>query len=148
MPELPAVETVRRLLEPAMEGARFDDVLLRRRDLREPFPRRFRERVVGQTALSVDRRAKYLLVPLSSGETLLMHLGMSGWFRVDEGRDTPHDHVVFLMSSGAVVTFNDPRRFGLMDLVAAGKLATHPALSRLGPEPLSSEFDGRALARA
>lgn len=148
MPELPEVETVRRLLSPAMQGARFDDVLLRRRDLRRPFPRRFRERLLGQTVRSVDRRAKYLLVPLSSGETLLVHLGMSGWFRVDEGSDVPHDHVVFAMSSGAVVVFNDPRRFGLIDLLPAGKLATHPVLSRLGPEPLSAEFDGHALARA
>jgi formamidopyrimidine-DNA glycosylase len=148
MPELPEVETVRRRLAPAMSGARFEDVTLRRGDLREPFPRRFRERLLGQTALSVDRRAKYLLVPLSSGDTLLMHLGMSGWFRVDEGSGLPHDHVVFHMSSGAIVAFNDPRRFGLMDLVDRGKLATHPALSRLGPEPLSPEFDGAALARA
>lgn len=148
MPELPEVETVRRQLAPAMARARFDEVTLRRRDLREPFPRRFRERLIGQTALAVDRRAKYLVVPLSSGETLLMHLGMSGSFRVGDGDTVPHDHVVFHMSSGAVVTFNDPRRFGLMDLAPLGKLETHGALSQLGPEPLSLEFDGYALARA
>ena len=148
MPELPEVETVRRELAPAMAGARFDDVTLRRRDLREPFPRRFRERLVGQTALAVDRRAKYLVIPLSSGETLLMHLGMSGSFRVNGDGTIAHDHVVFRMSTGAVVTFNDPRRFGLMDLVPVGRLDAHPALSRLGPEPLSPEFDGYALARA
>jgi formamidopyrimidine-DNA glycosylase len=148
MPELPEVETVRRQLAPAMERARFDEVTLRRRDLREPFPRRFRERLLGQTALSVDRRAKYLLVPLSSGETLLMHLGMTGSFRVEDGGTVPHDHVVFHMSSGAVVTFNDPRRFGLMDIVPIGELEAHPALSQLGPEPLSAAFDGYALARA
>ena len=148
MPELPEVETVRRLLSPAMRGARFDEVLLRRRDLRLPFPRRFRERLIGRTALSVDRRAKYLLVPLSSGETLMMHLGMSGWFRVNEGSGVPHDHVVFAMSSGALVVFNDPRRFGLIDLIPEDGLAKHPVLSRLGPEPLSPQFDGYALARA
>ena len=148
MPELPEVETVRRRLAPVMTDARFEEVTLRRRDLRDVFPRGFRDRLRGQIALSVDRRAKYLLVPLSSGETLLMHLGMSGSFRVADEDTVPHDHVVFHMSSGAVVTFNDPRRFGLMDLVRAGELDTHPALSRLGPEPLSPAFDGHALARA
>ena len=148
MPELPEVEIVRRELAPAMERARFADVVLRRRNLRGPFPRRFRERLVGAGVIAVDRRAKYLVVPISSGETLLMHLGMSGSFRVGDPRPIPHDHVVFHMSSGAVVTFNDPRRFGLMDLVPAGKLATHPALNAMGPEPLSAAFDGGALARA
>ena len=148
MPELPEVETVRRELAPAMERARFADVALRRRDLRGPFPRRFRERLVGADVIAVERRAKYLVVPLSSGETLLMHLGMSGSFRVGEAGTIPHDHVVFHMSSGAVVTFNDPRRFGFMDLVPAGRLARHPALSAMGPEPLSAGFDGFALARA
>jgi formamidopyrimidine-DNA glycosylase len=148
MPELPEVETVRRELAPAMERARFSDVVLRRRDLRESFPRRFRERLVGQQVIAVERRAKYLMLPLSSGETLLMHLGMSGSFRVGDAATIPHDHVVFHMSSGAVVTFNDPRRFGLMDLVPPGKLAAHPALTAMGPEPLSPAFDGFALARA
>jgi formamidopyrimidine-DNA glycosylase len=152
MPELPEVEAVRRRLKPAMARKRFTDVILRRPDLRTPFPPRFSARLRGQTALDVLRRAKYLLVPLSSGETLLMHLGMSGWFTVarrepnrDGGR---HDHVVFHMSGGGVVTFTDARRFGFMDLVATGELAAHPALSRLGPEPLSDHFDAEALARA
>jgi formamidopyrimidine-DNA glycosylase len=131
-----------------MEHARFTDVILRRRDLRQPFPKRFRERLVGEKVKAVERRAKYLVVPLSSGETLVMHLGMSGSFRVGDADTIPHDHVVFHMSSGAIVTFNDPRRFGLMDLVPAGKLATHPALGAMGPEPLSPVFDGLALARA
>ena len=148
MPELPEVESVRKHIAPAMEHARFTEVVLRRRDLRDPFPRRFRERLVGEKVMAVERRAKYLVVPLSSGETLVMHLGMSGSFRVGDALTIPHDHVVFHMSSGAVVTFNDPRRFGLMDLVPRGKLATHPALSAMGPEPLSVAFDGFALARA
>jgi formamidopyrimidine-DNA glycosylase len=149
LPELPEVETVRRLIAPVMVGARVDDVALRRSDLRDPFPARFRARVRGQTVLALDRRAKYLLGALSSGETLLMHLGMSGWFRVEPEIDAGrHDHVSFYMSSGAVVTFNDPRRFGFMDLVPRGKLAEHPTLSNLGPEPLSAEFDAFALARA
>lgn len=134
-----------------MAGQRFVRVTVRRPDLRIPFPNRFSARLAGRTALGVQRRAKYLVVPLSSGETLLMHLGMSGSFRVARQRhesDGRHDHVVFEMSSGAVVTFNDPRRFGFMDLVPAAAIAEHPALSTLGPEPLSAEFDAAALARA
>lgn len=134
-----------------MEHARIVEVSIGRPDLRIPFPRDFTARLKGQTIASLDRRAKYLLAALSSHETLLMHLGMSGSFRVDAaGRDErrPHDHVVFHMSSGAVVRFNDPRRFGFMDLVPDAALASHPALSALGPEPLSAEFDGGTLARA
>ena len=151
MPELPEVEAVRRRLEPAMAGKRFVRVIVRRPDLRTPFPEHFRARLTGRTAMAVQRRAKYLLVPLSSGETLVMHLGMSGSFEVDvdrrEPEDARHDHVVFHMSSRAVITFNDPRRFGFMDLLAADALATHPILSRLGPEPLSATFSAAALAK-
>ena len=130
MPELPEVESVRRRIEPAMRGARIERVLLRRKNLRRPFPRAFASRLEGRRIRSVDRRGKYLLVALDSGETLLMHLGMSGSFRVDRGskRRTPaaedagdrHDHVVFTLSNGMTVTFNDPRRFGLMDLLGDG----------------------------
>jgi formamidopyrimidine-DNA glycosylase len=155
LPELPEVESVRRRLAPAMTGARFKRVTLRRPDLRIPFPRRFAARLTGETVVSLTRRAKYLVAELSSGETLLMHLGMSGWFRVDRsarGRATAapglHDHVVFEMSTGAVVTFNDPRRFGFMDLLTPRQLTAHPALSTLGPEPLSKEFDASSLAMA
>lgn len=134
-----------------MTDARFDDVEVRRPDLRKPFPKRFRVRLAGQTVLVLSRRAKYLLATLSSSETLLIHLGMSGSFRVDPPADgrlaDPHDHVVFRMSSGATITFNDPRRFGIMDLVSPASLEKHPVLSRLGPEPLSAAFDASALAR-
>jgi formamidopyrimidine-DNA glycosylase len=135
-----------------MEGARFVHVLLRRANLRTAFPRRFAARLKGRIVLRLDRRAKYLLAVLSSTETLVMHLGMSGSFQVERGSGHveagKHDHVVFYMSSGFVVTFNDPRRFGFMDLMTAGELATNRALSRLGPEPLSADFDAAALARA
>jgi formamidopyrimidine-DNA glycosylase len=141
-----------------MVGARIDHVDLRRPDLRRPFPRHFVKRLNGQTVLALDRRAKYIVGTLSSGETLLMHLGMSGSFRVTretpgrrptrEAARDPHDHVVFHMSSGRAVVFNDPRRFGMMELVPAGTLSRHPVLSKLGPEPLSDDFDGAALARA
>jgi formamidopyrimidine-DNA glycosylase len=148
VPELPEVEIVRRELSPVMAGARIVKVELRRPDLRAPFPRRFRSRLEGQTVVRLNRRAKYLLAELSSGDTLVMHLGMSGSFRIEAGAPGRHDHVVFHLSSGATVIFNDPRRFGVMDLLPPGGLASHPALGRLGPEPLSADFDGSALARA
>ncbi len=158
MPELPEVEIVRRELSPVMAGAPIVKVELRRPDLRAPFPRRFRSRLEGRTVVTLNRRAKYLLAELSSGETLVMHLGMSGSFRIEAGAgdragaapaaSDRHDHVVFHLSSGAAVIFNDPRRFGVMDLLRAGGLPSHPALGALGPEPLSADFDGSALARA
>lgn len=158
LPELPEVESVRRTLDPFLTGARIERVELRRPDLRAPFPKDFGARLEGLTVVALTRRAKYLLATLSSGDTLVMHLGMSGWFSVDSPRTAtsghgprgfdPHDHVVFHLSSGAVVTFNDPRRFGFMDLLTSAQLSIHPALSRLGAEPLSPEFDGAALARA
>jgi formamidopyrimidine-DNA glycosylase len=148
MPELPEVEAVRRQLDRVMRRASFARVTLRRPDLRQPFPNRFAARLRGQTVRRLTRRGKYLLVDLSSDETLVMHLGMSGSFRIDGSRADadPHDHVVFVMSSGAVVTFNDPRRFGMMDLVASARLPEHPTLGTLGPEPLSGEFNGTTLA--
>jgi formamidopyrimidine-DNA glycosylase len=156
VPELPEVEAERRRLEPVMAGVRIADVDVRRPDLRVPFPRRFRARLVDQTVVALTRRAKYLLAQLSSDDTLVVHLGMSGSFRIaDRPRrrdaefdDDRHDHVVFRMSSGAEVVFNDPRRFGLMLLLTPAQLARHPVLSRLGPEPLSNDFDAAALARA
>lgn len=150
MPELPEVERVRRTLEPAMTGARFDRVVLHRADLRQPFPAGFARRLQRQQVRALTRRGKYLLADLSSGDTLVMHLGMSGWFRVEQtaaqearGR---HDHVVFTMSSGMTVIFNDPRRFGVMDLAPSAG-ARPPILDAIGPEPLTRSFDARVLAR-
>jgi len=137
----------------------------RRRDLRWPLPKDFAARLEGQTVTGLGRRAKYLLADLSSGEVLLMHLGMSGSFRVfreghqrspgqyyhERTRRTQHlthDHVVFRMSSGALITFNDPRRFGSMKLVPRAKLEEEPLLRALGPEPLGNAFDAAMLARA
>jgi formamidopyrimidine-DNA glycosylase len=153
VPELPEVETVRRELDPVLRGARITAVEARRADLRMPFPPRFGARLRGHTVAALTRRAKYLLAELSSGETLLMHLGMSGSFRIEPPGETRppldrHDHVVFDLDSGARVLFNDPRRFGFMDLLTAAGREQHPVLSRLGPEPLSADFDGAALARA
>jgi len=162
MPELPEVETVRRGLAPVMEGARFTKVEARRPDLRFPFPKDFVKRLEGKTVTGLGRRAKYLLADLSSGEVLMMHLGMSGSFRVlhDKGEATPgryhhergkltaHDHVVFHMSNGAVITFNDPRRFGYMKLVPRAELDAHPLMKAIGPEPLGNVFDAAMLAAA
>jgi formamidopyrimidine-DNA glycosylase len=151
MPELPEVETVRRMLEPAMQRAKFRRVIVNRPNLRIPFPDRFADRLRGTTVEAVQRRGKYLVVALSSRETLIMHLGMSGWFHVapigDRTREVDaHDHVVFVMSSGQSVVFNDPRRFGFMDLSATP--ADYPSLKAMGPEPLSPEFTAASLARA
>jgi formamidopyrimidine-DNA glycosylase len=139
------------MLEPALVGVRIDAVEVRRANLRIPFPPRFGDRLTGQRVTAVTRRAKYLLAELSSGETLLVHLGMSGDFRVERGPGSApvaHDHVVLSLASGALVTFNDPRRFGLMDLVPRGALDTHTVLRGLGPEPLSPAFGPAALAQA
>jgi formamidopyrimidine-DNA glycosylase len=162
MPELPEVETVRRGLQPAMEGARILKAETRRPDLRWPLPERMAHRLKGVRIDALARRAKYLMAELSSDEVLLMHLGMSGSFRVawDGKEQTPgefhhprsedqaHDHVVFHLSSGATVTFNDPRRFGFMLLVPRAEFAHHRLIAALGPEPLGNEFDAALLARA
>src|SRR6201991_4200348 len=162
MPELPEVETVRRGLQPAMEGARILKAEARRKDLRFPFQKDFIARLEGQTVTGLGRRAKYLMADLGSGDVLLMHLGMSGSFRVleDGGNATPgqfhhprsedrtHDHVVFHMSSGAAIVFNDPRRFGYMKVIARNALEDEPLLKGLGPEPLGNEFDAAMLAAA
>jgi formamidopyrimidine-DNA glycosylase len=162
MPELPEVETVRRGLQPVMEGAKILKAEARRKDLRFPFQKDFVARLQGQTVTGLGRRAKYLMADLISGDVLLMHLGMSGSFRVQkgEGSATPgefhhprsehraHDHVVFHMSSGAAVVFNDPRRFGYMKIIARTELEDEPLLQGLGPEPLGNEFNADMLARA
>ena len=134
-----------------MEGARIERVETRRADLRVPFPADFATRLTGRRVTALRRRAKYLLADLESGETLLMHLGMSGSFRVVKGQRSlldKHDHVLFTMSSGATVVFNDPRRFGVMSIVGVGARESYPALRALGPEPLEPGFNATTLARA
>jgi formamidopyrimidine-DNA glycosylase len=162
MPELPEVETVRRGLQPAMEGFRIARAEARRKDLRFPFQKDFVARLEGQTVIGLGRRAKYLLADLESGDVLLMHLGMSGSFRVvseaaqampgafhhPRNEHRAHDHVVFHMSSGAVIVFNDPRRFGYMKILARGEIEDEPLLKDLGPEPLGNAFDAAMLARS
>ncbi len=162
MPELPEVETVRRGLAPVMEGARFEKVEARRPDLRWPLPKDFVARLEGQTVTGLGRRAKYILADLSSGDVLLMHLGMSGSFRVlaagdeqapgdfhhERSKLAAHDHIVFHMSNGGSATFNDPRRFGCMKIVPRAHLEQEPLLRSLGPEPLGNAFDAAMLAKA
>lgn len=162
MPELPEVETVRRGLEPVLTGARLSRVEMRRPDLRFPFPDGFVQRLTGARIEAMERRAKYLLAPLDRGDTLVMHLGMSGRFEIarPEGAPRPgdfalasspdpkHAHVVFETEDGAVVTFYDPRRFGYMDLIPSETLSDHAWFKGLGPEPLGENFDTGVLAAA
>ena len=150
MPELPEVETVRRGLAPSMQDATIVKVQVNRPDLRWPFPKNMAARLSGARVTALRRRSKYILADLSTGETLLIHLGMSGRMTVsgdplgqfvhDHPRAEKHDHVVFDMSNGARITFNDPRRFGAMDLRSTRDIDTHPLLAKLGPEPLGNDF--------
>ena len=155
MPELPEVETVRRGLAPVMEGFVFTEVILNRPNLRFPFDPKFIDRVKGQKLERLGRRAKFMIAELSSGDRLFLHLGMSGRFTIDDmtpGAFThqhntipKHDHVIFEMSSGSRVTYNDVRRFGFMELLAPGEPSR---IDELGPEPLSNEHSGPALRAA
>ena len=158
MPELPEVETVRTGLAPVMEGATIARAEVNRPDLRWPFPERMAERLTGRRVLQLRRRSKYILADLDSGETLLIHLGMSGRMVVsgdtlgrfvhDHPAPEKHDHVVFHMADGARITFNDPRRFGAMDLMPTAGAEAHKLLAALGPEPLGNRFDESYLIAA
>lgn len=150
MPELPEVETVRRGLSPVMEGAVIARADVNRPDLRWPFPLGMAGRLAGQKVLGLRRRSKYILADLASGETLLIHLGMSGRMLIsgdplghfvhEHPAPEKHDHVVLHMENGARITFNDPRRFGAMDLMPTATADAHPLLASLGPEPLGNKF--------
>ncbi len=164
MPELPEVETVRRGLEPFMEGGAIQKAVINRPNLRFPFPDQFVERLEGQQILSVGRRAKYLIVDLASGEVLVMHLGMSGSYRIElaEGVSAPglfhhprsdaqkHDHVMISVNGPhgrANVIYNDPRRFGYMDLVARSEMETHKHFAGVGVEPTGNSLDGALISK-
>ncbi|CAO3416287.1 bifunctional DNA-formamidopyrimidine glycosylase/DNA-(apurinic or apyrimidinic site) lyase [Azospirillum doebereinerae] len=149
MPELPEVETVCRGLAPHLEGRVLVRVEQRRPNLRMPFPPNFEERLTGRRVESVRRRAKYILVQLDDGAVLIAHLGMSGRMTIAPERPESfgkHDHAVFETDAGTVVTFNDARRFGFMDLTSADALGDHAMLRSLGPEPLGNAFSGPVLA--
>lgn len=150
MPELPEVETVRSGLEQAINGAQIKTVLLRRKNLRVPFPVGFAGALEGRVIQSIGRRAKYLLLYLDSGEVVIAHLGMSGRFTVLPKKPTSfnkHDHFVAGLADGRYLIFNDARRFGLMTLTPQSKLNQHKLLRHLGPEPLSEDFSAEYLAR-
>jgi formamidopyrimidine-DNA glycosylase len=165
MPELPEVETVKNGLAPALTGRQIVRVELRRTDLRFPFPPRFRERLEGARVESVSRRAKYILAELDTGETLILHLGMTGRFTIAHANGAldnlgefyfetgsqgdargPHDHVVIDCDDGTRVIYSDPRRFGMMDLAGVGPAAEHKLLTGLGIEPLGNALSGGWLA--
>jgi formamidopyrimidine-DNA glycosylase len=163
VPELPEVETVRRGLEPVMAGRRIARAEVRRPDLRWPLPPRLADRLAGARVLRLRRRSKYILADLETGETLLVHLGMSGRVLIEgaatadfhHGRVAPaaHDHVVLEMEGGTVITYNDARRFGAMDLMETDAEEHHRLLAGIGPEPLGNTFDepylvGRLKGRA
>ncbi len=158
MPELPEVETVRRGLAPVMEGQVIAQADVNRPDLRWPFPPDMAARLSGQRVERLRRRSKYILCDLGSGETLLIHLGMSGRMLIsgdplgrfvhDHPAPEKHDHVVLHMASGARVTFNDPRRFGAMDLMPTDDAEAHPLLAAIGPEPLGNDFHEQHLVTA
>ena len=157
MPELPEVETVRRGLLPVMEGQVIAEAQVNRPDLRFPFPEAMADRLTGQTVLSLRRRSKYLLADLSSEETLLIHLGMSGRmlisgailgeFHHPHPAPQKHDHVILTMSNGTKITFNDARRFGAMDLMPTAQWQSHKLLTGLGPEPLGNTFNESYLTQ-
>ena len=162
MPELPEVETVRRGLDPHLAGARLVRVVARRPDLRFPLPDGFVQRLTGARVGSLARRAKYILAPLDRGDTLIIHLGMTGRFTIETGdeatapgdfalaapADPKHAHVVFETDAGTTITYFDARRFGYMDLIDTATLDAHPRFRDMGPEPLGPDFDVDRLARA
>jgi formamidopyrimidine-DNA glycosylase len=159
VPELPEVETVRRELEPALAGARLTRVVARRPDLRFPLPDRFVQRLTGARVERLGRRGKFILAPLDTGETLAIHLGMTGRFEVQPAPRAPcpaaapapaeprHAHILFETEAGALITFVDARRFGSMDLVETARLAAHPPFAEMGPEPLGPAFNAAHLKR-
>lgn len=157
MPELPEVETVRRGLAPSMTDAVITRADVNRPDLRWPFPDNMVERLTGARVLQLRRRSKYILADLDTAETLLIHLGMSGRMTVsgdplgqfvhEHPKLIKHDHVVFHMDNGARVTFNDPRRFGAMDLLDTATAEAHPLLAKIGPEPLGNDFNEAHLIK-
>ena len=158
MPELPEVETVRRGLEPVMTRRQIIEAQVNRPDLRWPLPKDMANRLTGAEILRLRRRSKYILADLSTAETLIIHLGMSGRMSVsgakvgdfyhDHQPAQKHDHIVLELAGGARVIFNDPRRFGMMDLAPTARADAHPLLAKLGPEPLGNAFDETYLVEA
>ncbi|MEO1046049.1 MAG: bifunctional DNA-formamidopyrimidine glycosylase/DNA-(apurinic or apyrimidinic site) lyase [Pseudomonadota bacterium] len=148
MPELPEVETTVRGLAAVLDGVRLTSVIPRRADLRHPIPADLRQRMTGATVTGLSRRAKYGLIDTDRGDTMIFHLGMSGRWRIDPETPDKHDHLLLETDSGHQLALNDPRRFGSVDLVTTETLGDFPAFAKMGPEPLSDNFDGAYLAAA
>lgn len=160
MPELPEVETVRRGLEPHLVGQRITRAETRRADLRFPFPKQFAKRLTGRRVDALERRAKYLLARLDDGNVWITHLGMTGRWCVSGAKQQPgdfyyaeppnptHTHVIVEMDGGTRLEYNDPRRFGCMDLVAEDAIESHRSFRGMGPEPLGNAFHVRYLEQA
>ncbi len=150
MPELPEVETVCRGLVPVLEGRRIARLTLRRKDLRIPFPKDLKARAEGRKIERIYRKAKYIVMALDSGDSLIAHLGMSGRMLVTRGAAPyeAHDHVIFTTDDGAEVRFNDPRRFGLLTMTPSAGLDAHRLFRHLGPDPLTDAFTPAALSAA
>lgn len=148
MPELPEVETTVRGLRAVLEGERLSQIIPRRADLRRAIPPDLGQRLTGARVTGLGRRAKYGLIDTDRGDTLIFHLGMSGRWRVDPDEIGPHDHLLVTTAGGRRLALNDPRRFGSLDLVETGALASFPPFAALGPEPLGPDFDADYLARA
>ncbi|WP_431470015.1 bifunctional DNA-formamidopyrimidine glycosylase/DNA-(apurinic or apyrimidinic site) lyase [Sphingosinithalassobacter sp. LHW66-3] len=147
MPELPEVETTVRGLAPVLEGHVIERIILRRQDLRRPFPPDLGQRLTGARVTKLGRRAKYGLIDTDRGDTLVFHLGMSGRWRIDPAEPLPHDHVL-VETAAHRLALNDPRRFGSLDLVRTESLSQWPAFAAMGPEPLGSDFNAALLADA
>lgn len=147
MPELPEVETTIAGLRPVLEGQVLTLVEPRRADLRWPIPVDLRQRLTGARVIGLSRRAKYGLIAVDRGDTLIFHLGMSGRWRIDPETIGAHDHLILETGAGHVLALNDPRRFGSLDLVRTDAWENFGPFTRMGPEPLSAEFDGAYLGR-
>lgn len=149
MPELPEVETVKKGLVPAMERQRIVEVTLSAQSLRFPYPDGFRQIVQGAVVEKMARRGKYIIASLSTGASLILHLGMSGSFRIigpsQEMLSQKHDHINFKMEDGTVIIYNDPRRFGFADIVFGDVEIDYKPFAKMGPEPLGESFNASML---
>lgn len=148
MPELPEVETVKRGLSPILVGRRLSKVIARRTNLRWPLPSGFRQKLTNKVVLELERRGKFLVIRLDDGTVWISHLGMSGHFSIYDGKPPPekaHDHIIIETDTGVTVRYNDPRRFGFMDLTTAQELSCYPMFVSMGPEPLEKNFTPAVL---
>ncbi len=141
MPELPEVETAKNGITPPLLGKAIQSITINRPNLRIPFPKNMKQSLEGQKCINLRRRGKYIWIDFENNLTLVIHLGMSGSLTIDKTTSSPHDHVVFTIQDGTTITYNDPRRFGMMFFVETGKEHNHKAFLNMGPEPLSNDLN-------